>query len=323
MTEADHDLERLARDLDWNLLRTFLVIVQEGGITAAASRLNVTQPAVSLALKRLEERLGRRLIERGGGRFQITEPGQRIYGEVLEIFGSISRFGVLTRDIAEDISGHVRLTMTSRIQSPILDGVLADFHRTYPRATLTIDIMPSTDVQGQVAQKLATVGICLLRDPVTGLNQEVLIPQTYRLYCGPAHRLFGRTDVRLTDLRQEPLVSFTSDRIDGALSPLAVFRAQAGLSGRVVGASANLDEVRRMILCGLGVGGLPEHVATDDVEAGRLWPLPPQDGVAPVPVYLIWNPACRFNRAEDAFVRLMVERVERAEGMAPQRSPLQ
>lgn len=305
-TETVQNLERFGRELDWNLLRTFMVIVEEGGITAAARRLHLTQPAVSLALKRLEARLGRRLIERGRGTFRVTGAGQSIYAEVQEIFGTISRFGVLVREIPEDVSGHVRLIMTSRIQSPHLDGVLRDFHRAYPLATLSIDIMPSADIQAQVAQKLATVGVCLLREPVPGLRQQVLIPQTYRLYCGPEHPLFGRGDLTLADLRREALVSFTSDQIDGALAPLALFRAQAGFAGRVVGASANLDEVRRMILCGLGVGPLPDHVAADDVAAGRLWTLPPAEGIAQVPVYLIWNPDSRLNRAEAALIGMLV-----------------
>ena len=50
--------------LDWNLLRTFIVIVQEESVSRAAARLYLSQPAVSLSLKRLEERLGQRLIER-------------------------------------------------------------------------------------------------------------------------------------------------------------------------------------------------------------------------------------------------------------------
>ena len=73
---APTDPERFSRELDWNLLRTFLVVVQEGGITSAATRLCLTQPAVSLALKRLEQHLGRQLIQRGGGRFRVTEAGE-------------------------------------------------------------------------------------------------------------------------------------------------------------------------------------------------------------------------------------------------------
>jgi DNA-binding transcriptional LysR family regulator len=52
--------------LDWNLLRTFLVIAREQSVSRAATRLHLSQPAVSQALRRLEEQLGRRLVDRRG-----------------------------------------------------------------------------------------------------------------------------------------------------------------------------------------------------------------------------------------------------------------
>lgn len=299
---TERELERLGRELDWNLLRTYMVIVQEGSITGAASRLFLTQPAVSLALKRLEERLGRRMIERGNGRFRVTEVGEHIYREVVEIFGTISRFGVLVRDIQEEISGHVRVLMTSRIQTRLLNEALAEFHLLHPQVTFRVDVMASADVHVALQQKIGSVGICLLREPIPGLDNDVLIHQTYRLYCGPQHRFFGRRGLEVSDLRHEDFVSFTSDQLGGDLSPLAVFRAKEGFAGRIVGSSANLEEVRRMIVCGLGIGPLPEHIAELDVAAGLLWELPPYEGVAPVDVHLIWNKSAKFNRAEKAFL---------------------
>ena len=71
--------ERLLRNLDWNLLYTFLVIVEESSITGAARRLSLSQPSVSNALKRLEEHLGMRLIQRRKGMFALTEQGLRVY----------------------------------------------------------------------------------------------------------------------------------------------------------------------------------------------------------------------------------------------------
>lgn len=56
--------DRLLRNLDWNLLYTFLTIVNEGGISAAARKLSLSQPSVSNALKRLEEHVDKRLILR-------------------------------------------------------------------------------------------------------------------------------------------------------------------------------------------------------------------------------------------------------------------
>ena len=73
----------LSDRVDWNLLRTFQMIAQEMSISRAAVRLHLSQPAVTQALKRLEEQIGVALIERNGPRFQLTRAGV----ETLKIAG--------------------------------------------------------------------------------------------------------------------------------------------------------------------------------------------------------------------------------------------
>ena len=67
--ESRDSPERIMREMDWNLLRTFVVLAQSRSVTDAANRLRLTQPSVSTALKRLEDRVGKRLIHRSPGRF--------------------------------------------------------------------------------------------------------------------------------------------------------------------------------------------------------------------------------------------------------------
>jgi len=81
-------MDKFARNLDWNLLYTFMVIVQEKGIVAAAERLYLTQPAVSLALKRLEETVGVRLIDRGSGKLAMTSAGEALYPEACKLYAA-------------------------------------------------------------------------------------------------------------------------------------------------------------------------------------------------------------------------------------------
>jgi DNA-binding transcriptional LysR family regulator len=84
--------DRLLNDrLDWNLLRTFRVIGQELSISRAAARLHLTQPAVSQALKRLEEQLGRQLIARRGPRFVLTEMGEQLFQLLARCMGRCRR----------------------------------------------------------------------------------------------------------------------------------------------------------------------------------------------------------------------------------------
>ena len=74
--------ERLARDLDWNLLRVFLALAEAGSVTGAAERLSLKQPSVSAALKRLEERVGARLIDRLEAGQDLSWPLPRLFERI-------------------------------------------------------------------------------------------------------------------------------------------------------------------------------------------------------------------------------------------------
>lgn len=302
--------ERLMRELDWNLLRTFVVLAQAGSVTAAAERLRLKQPTVSAALKRLEERMGKRLIERRPGHFRLTEAGELLYREAVDIQGSILRLSTLMREITDEVQGHVRIAVASHVVCPLFDAALAEFHARHPAATLSIDVHASRDALGAVTAKAATMAICLVRQRNPRLEYRRLYREFFGLYCGPPHPLFGRKSLTVNDLRGLPSVSFETDRLQDVLRSVTLMRAEAELGERIVGQSSNLEEVRRMIVAGLGVGPLPVHVAKRDVSDGLLWPLPPKDRQPAVDVHLVWNPRARMNRAEEALLETLIARIE-------------
>ncbi|MDX1711003.1 MAG: LysR family transcriptional regulator [Rhodovibrionaceae bacterium] len=303
------DLERISRELDWNLLRTFMVIVEEASVTKAANRLLLSQPSVSNALKRLEGQLGRRLIERGRGEFRVTEAGELLYRECVEIYGNVSRLAVVLRDVREEISGQISIAMASHVVCPLFDRVLADFHVMHPQVTYSVEVATSSSVVQQVMQKTATFGICLVHKRQPKLDYELLFREHFGFFCGPGHRLFGKRGLSLSDLRDECFVSFRTDRLTDALRPVALLRAREQISDRIIGFSSNLEEVRRMIIAGLGIGPLPVHVVERDVRDGLLWQLPPYDNVPAIDIYVVSNPRAHLNRAETLFMEMLRERV--------------
>ena len=102
-------------NLDWNLLRTFVVIAEEGSITSAAARLLRRQPTVSAALSRLEAQIGQRLIERGGGTFRLTAAGRELYRECAEIYSSVSRL----KEVADTAVGDTITDEKNQTDSPL------------------------------------------------------------------------------------------------------------------------------------------------------------------------------------------------------------
>ncbi len=290
--------ERMARDLDWNLLRVFLALAEAGSVTAAATILSLKQPSVSSALKRLEGRMGVQLIERRPGHFQLTPAGERLRVEAEEVRAAILRLTDAVAEVEGQASGPVTIAMASHVISPHYDRVVSDFHRAHPAATFNIEVMASRDALASVQARRSSFAICLVSSRPPGVETEILYREHFGLFCGPTHPLFGRRGLRLADLEGLPSVSFQTDRVGDALQPVTEMRRAANLEERIVGTSVNLEEVRWMIWIGMGIGPLPVHIAEEGVRNGELWPLPPYEGLAPIDVHLAWNPRKRQNSAE-------------------------
>lgn len=297
-----HRPERLVWDLDWNLLRSFVVIAEVKSITRAAERLNLKQPSVSNALRRLEERIGQRLVERDATRFELTEVGKLLYEQSIEVFGAISQLPQLVRGVGDNVTGHVTISVASHIVSPLFDQALALFHEHHPNATLTITVSASTEVARLVREKRASFGLGLVSNRDPALDYTMAYREFFGFFCGPRHRMFGQSGLSLADLKGEPSVSFQTDHIADALRPVALLRSEARLSPDVVGTSSSLEEVRRMIITGLGIGPLPVHVVRREIDDGLLWRLPPYDNLPAIDVFLIHNPEANLNKAENAML---------------------
>ncbi|WIY25707.1 LysR family transcriptional regulator [Parasedimentitalea psychrophila] len=304
------EAERTARELDWNLLRTFVVLAESYSITDAANQLRLKQPTVSTALKRLEDRIGRKLINRSPGHYALTEAGRLLYREAVEINGSVLRLSTLMREMTDDVRGHVRIAMASHVVSPLIDQTLTSFHSAHPKSTLTIDVLSSSKAIAEVAAKRASFAICLVGDHSPGLEYRRMFREYFGLFCGPPHPLFGRDNLTISDLEGHSSVSFETDRLQDVLKPVTVMRAQAALGQKITGVSSHLEEVRRMIVSGLGVGPLPVHVAARDVRDGQLWQVPPFDDLPPIDVYLVWSSHAAKSRAEQILLDGLLQAIE-------------
>ncbi len=300
----------LAWRLDWNLLRSFMVIMDVGSITEAARRLDLKQPTVSNALRRLEETLGRRLIERGPRNFAPTAHGRALYEQVTQMFGSIERLTAILEEEMDDVSGTVAIAMATHVTTPLVDETLTEFQQRYPNTTISITVNSSRNIVEMVRAKRCAIGVCLVREQDPTLDYHHLFRESFGFFCGPSHRLFGRTDLAVEDLNGERSVSFDTDRLEDVLRPVAMLREGAAFAWPPAGVSNNLEEVRRMTIAGLGVAALPVHVVDRDVRDGLLWRLPPHENLPEIDIYAVVNPETQLNRAEQEFTKMLVRRIE-------------
>ncbi|WP_417665082.1 LysR family transcriptional regulator [Pseudidiomarina sp.] len=296
--------------VDWNLLRTFLVIAECNGITRAAEQMGLKQPSVSSALRRLEDGLQVQLAERDPRNFVLTAAGEALYLECKQIFGSVARLPDLFSSLHDEISGEIRVCLASHVVTPLLDETLAEFHQLYPKTRFSVTVSNSRQVVKTVSDKTASFGVCLAHDYSDDVDGTLFYREHFGFFCGPPHPLFGRSNLQLSDLRDYERVSFYTDSATGYLRSVALLRQQANLSEQLAGVSDHLEEVRRMIGAGLGYGPLPIHVIEADIKAGRLWQLPPYTNTPSIDIHLVQNPHAKLNRAEAKFLEILTQRIE-------------
>src|SRR5947199_6090427 len=176
--------------LDVDQLRTFIAIAETGSFTRAADIVHKTQSAVSMQMKRLEERLDRAIFARDGRASKLTEDGERL----LDYARRIVKLNVETiAAFSDELTGRVRLGVPDDYADRYLPEIMARFSRAYPGVELTVICEPSLELIERIGTNeldLAIITNCESSRPVESFRRE---------------RLLWVTSNRHTTHREEPL----------------------------------------------------------------------------------------------------------------------
>ena len=140
----------MARNLDLTALRSFVTVADTGGVTRAAGLLNLTQSAVSMQLKRLEEALGVELLDRGGRRIALTAEGAQLlaYGKRMIDLNDEA----LARMTATEFEGEVRLGVPHDVIYPAIPRVLRRLAAELPRVQVRLISAPTRPLLAMFAR---------------------------------------------------------------------------------------------------------------------------------------------------------------------------
>ena len=293
-------VDKFANQLDWNLLRTFMVIVQERSITLAAHRLSVTQPSVSAALRRLEERLDRRLIERGGAAsFQPTAAGEVLYRHCADIYRLVTALPDALDAAHSAVQGIVTLHLSGHVHWPELPALIAAYRQEYPLVRFRIKRGTCGDILSLLAQKNAALGVVSASDARPTLSRAPLFEQDM-LHYAAAGAPSG-------ELRGAPVIGYEDEQTGAPLAALAVHRIRCGLEGATVAEGLDCDAVAALVRAGAGIGALPRRYAETDPALAAL-PLEP----VTLPVYLVRHEQAGASRADQSFLQFLASRLPAA-----------
>jgi DNA-binding transcriptional LysR family regulator len=230
--------------LDVDQLRTFIAIVETGSFTRAADAVHKTQSAVSMQMKRLEERLARPIFTRDGRASKLTDDGERL----LDFARRIVKLNVeaVAAFSEAELSGRVRLGVPDDYADRYLPEIMARFSRAYPGAELTVICEPSVDLIERIDANdldLAIITHTEGQRPAETFRGERLLWVTSSRH--PTHQL-ERVPLALG----RPTCNWRR---------IAIERLETvGRPYRVLYSSSNAGAVAAAVLAGLAVSVLPE-----------------------------------------------------------------
>ena len=160
------------RNINLDQLRTLLEVVQCRSFSAAARRLNLSQPAVSLQIRELERRYGVRLIERFGKQAHATEPGRELLESAHRIFSECAKADERMRQFRDNWVGrvHVSTTLTAMIYR--LPPILRELRNDHPGIDLVVSNMPTAESIAKIMQN--EVDLALVTLPVDDAQLQVV-----------------------------------------------------------------------------------------------------------------------------------------------------
>ncbi|WP_406856568.1 LysR substrate-binding domain-containing protein [Alsobacter sp. KACC 23698] len=233
--------------LDIDQLKTFVAISDTGSFTKAADVVHKTQSAVSMQMKRLEERLGKPVFERDGRASRLTEDGERL----LDYARRILRLNVecLASFADAELAGRVRLGVPDDYADRYLPEILARFSRSNPKVEVTVVCEPTPMLADRIQTSdldLAIITHVESRGHAEIIRKERLLWVSSQRHTVHEERLLPLALGRPTcNWRQA-----ATERLD-----------RIGRPYRILYASWNSNAVGAAVLAGLAVGVLPESAA--------------------------------------------------------------
>jgi DNA-binding transcriptional LysR family regulator len=288
--------------VDTRQLSAFCTVVERRSFSQAAERLGVTQPAVSLQVRALEERLGRRLLDRSGRRVEPTEAGWRLYrGAQRLLLAEEQLLADLEAEEGGQLRGRLSIGASTGPGGRLVPLLLCEFFRDHPAVETSLVISDTQSVIEQVAARELELGVVGAAGKARGLEFEPLVRDEIVLAVPAGHRFAGRR-IAPADLAGETLIEMQEGAgvrrvVEGELRRRSIrlaprARLELGLQESVLSAVA----------AGHGVGFISRNALEDGLAAGTV-AAARVEGLEPErQIYLVRSASRLPTRAGESFV---------------------
>jgi DNA-binding transcriptional LysR family regulator len=257
--------------MDTRQLAAFCAVVERKSFSQAAERLGVTQPAVSLQVRSLEKRLGRRLLDRSGRRVEPTEAGAALYRSAQRMLQLEEQLvDELQAADGGELGGMLHVGSSTGPGSTVVPVLLCEFQRANPGVAVSLSISDTQSVVERVAERELELGVVGAARRHRGVVFEPFFRDEVVLAVPPSHPFASRT-VTLAELREEPLIVMQEGA--GVRQVIEDELRNAGIRLRDLEPRLELglqESVKAAVTAGYGVTFISGAAISADLAAGTL-----------------------------------------------------
>jgi DNA-binding transcriptional LysR family regulator len=239
-------------------IRSFLSIAETLSFVRSAEMIHLSQPALSLQIKALEEELGVRLLERNRRRTILTAAGIAFHEDVAGVLVGLDQAIQRAKLAAVGRLGLLRIGFISTAANEIVPGIIREFRELHPQVEFSLrNILPMDQIQ---MLNNGTIDIGFLRLPISehwGLEVVPVHQERFVLVVPASHKLAKRKRVRLNELANQDFVMYERKHAPGFHDLLLGILRDAGIVPKVCQIAGEMPTLIALVDSGAGIAILP------------------------------------------------------------------
>lgn len=251
----------IVNSMDAHRLRCFVAVVEAGNLSAAARLLHMTQPPLSILIRKLESELDVNLFERVGNRLVLTPTGDLFYHRAKEMLASMQ---VLRRELRESEGGSrgtVRVGCSTAASLFIIPDVMSRLAEESLNITVQVQEGETIYLIQQLRDRRLDLAICRSHYAAADLSTRTLLAEPLLVALPPGHPLASNKAVKLADLRHERFLMHSSPLGRGISDGLIAACQDSGYTPDVIYWGVETLPMLLMVQRGLGIAFTPGSFA--------------------------------------------------------------
>lgn len=284
-------------------LRYFLEITRLGSFTRAAEQLHVAQPAISMAIRKLEEDLDLVLFNRQDRKVALTAEGEIFLGHARRILEELQSAEQEMAELRGLGKGEVRVGIPPMLSSYFFPAIISGFTRRYPNLHLSVQGEGTWRLQRMISQGELDMGVIAGRSvPGDTLEWRHFLREEVVICVPPGHPFAGRGSVPFTEFVREPLVFFK----EGYYLRELFFEElrEKGGTPNIVFETNLYSLIKPLVRDGLGITSFLRMVVASDSDLVAVSFDPPLH----LDLMIAWKKHAYLSRPNRAFVEFLLER---------------